>query len=120
MENETLMILFGTWFTCGIAGAIIGSSKNAAFGGFILGFFLGPLGVIAAFAIDGRRKCPKCATRVNAGASICPQCRSEDGFAPNGEGLPCASTDDSRTEEAYADRIRAQKNLPPRTRFPES
>lgn len=62
------------WIICGVLGAIIGSSKNAAGIGFMLGVLFGPLGVIAAFATDGRDKCSKCQGRLNGKPEICPHC----------------------------------------------
>ena len=69
-------IIVGFWIVCGIVGAIIGSAKNAGPAGFALGLLLGPLGVIAAFILDNRRKCPQCKGRVDDGAQICQHCHS--------------------------------------------
>ncbi len=44
------------WFICGIIAAAIGSSKGEGFVGFIIGFILGPLGIIAAILSSGNRK----------------------------------------------------------------
>lgn len=117
MDGDVLSILVASWVVCGIAGAIVGSAKNAGAGGFVLGLLLGPIGVIAAFSLDGRRQCPKCGTRLNAGASVCPQCGGEVdpgsqwGPAP----LPRAMTDDLESEERAVDRLRQARNLPPRS-----
>ena len=116
MDNETLFTLVVIWTICGVAGAIVGSPKNAAGAGFLLGFLLGPIGIIVAFAVDGRRKCPKCATRVNAGATICPQCSSKLVADADIAVLPHASTEDYYTEMSFADRIQRRKNLPPRSK----
>ncbi|TXH51483.1 MAG: hypothetical protein E6Q97_18290 [Desulfurellales bacterium] len=68
--------LIAFWLICGIVGGIIGNAKNAGPGGFALGVLLGSLGVLAAFALDGREKCRRCGTRLNTGAVICPMCQS--------------------------------------------
>ena len=67
-------ILFA--FVCGFLGALIGHAKDAVGPGFALGFFLGPLGLIAAFAVDCRHRCPACLERLWRLARICPHCRT--------------------------------------------
>lgn len=70
-------LLIGFWIVCGVVGAVIAGQKNAAGAGFFLGLLLGPLGVIAAFAMDNRATCPHCNSRLNGTPKICPQCHRE-------------------------------------------
>jgi len=41
-----------------------------------MGMFFGPLGAIAAFALDGRSDCPQCKNKIDNGVLICPTCRA--------------------------------------------
>lgn len=100
---------FGTliafWLVCGIVGGIIGSAKNAGVQGFIVGLMLGPLGVLAAFAVDGREKCSQCGTKLNMGAKICPQCHEPVA----GAGLDTADKQSDRSELEYIERMRKKR-----------
>lgn len=84
-------ILF-VWIMCGIATAMIFSSKGRdTIGGFALGALLGPFGVLFALfwskdegTIEQRaimsgslRKCPECAELVKAEARKCRFCSAE-------------------------------------------
>lgn len=68
------------WLCCGIVGGIIGAGRNNGAGGFLLGVLFGPLGAIAAFALDGRPPCPKCGNKISNGIRICPTCHAELGW----------------------------------------
>ena len=71
-------LIIGLWFVLcfpsAIAGGIIGAHREAFVLGAVVGFALGPLGVIVALAVDGRTKCPQCRERVYALARLCPHC----------------------------------------------
>lgn len=41
-----------------------------------MGLFFGPLGAIAAFALDGRSDCPQCKNKIDNGVLLCPTCRA--------------------------------------------
>jgi len=62
---------------CGGLGAGVASTRNAAFWGFVLGLFFGPLGLLAAFRLDDRPQCPWCCGRLAGRGALCPHCRSE-------------------------------------------
>lgn len=62
------------WFSSAVAAGIIGHSRQAALPGALLGMFLGPIGVLAAFALDGRSSCPHCAGKLDGRGQICQHC----------------------------------------------
>jgi hypothetical protein len=72
-----LPVLLVGWIASGIVGAVIGSRRNSGGAGFALGLFFGPLGAIAAFALDGRSVCPECRNKIDAGIRLCPTCRAQ-------------------------------------------
>jgi rubredoxin len=67
-------ILLWMWLSSPVAAGIIGYARQAALAGAVLGLFLGPLGVVAAFALDGRPSCPHCAGRLDGQGHICQHC----------------------------------------------
>lgn len=88
------------WICCGIAAAMVASSKGRDTGGwFVLGLLLGPFGLIFALIVSkegpaqDERKCPFCAEYVKREAVVCKHCgrdlpstqdRSDDAFKING------------------------------------
>jgi len=73
-HDAAMELIIAVWVTCGMLGAMIGSAKQAAATGALVGFIFGPLGVIAAFAVDGRPRCPQCQVRIDGKPNECPQC----------------------------------------------
>ena len=69
-----------TWLACAFLGAVIAQQKQAGIAGLFLGLIFGPLGVLAAFALDWRLQCYKCLGRLEGRASVCPHCRTELGW----------------------------------------
>ncbi|HQT95611.1 MAG TPA: hypothetical protein PK435_13335 [Thermoanaerobaculaceae bacterium] len=64
------------WAVCGLLGWAIGSGKGRAEEGAVLGFALGPLGVIIAmFEGDKRTRCQFCREPVAPDATTCPHCQ---------------------------------------------
>jgi hypothetical protein len=60
---------------CAICGGIVGARNDAYHGGMILGLLFGPVGVLAAFALDSRPSCPHCGGRIDAALfPVCPHC----------------------------------------------
>jgi uncharacterized membrane protein YeaQ/YmgE (transglycosylase-associated protein family) len=96
--------LIAIWLVCGIVAGIIGSAKNAGVQGFILGVMLGPLGILAAFAVDGRMNCSQCGTKLNAGAKICPSCHD-----PVSGGLDFPDNESDRSEIEYVQKMRSKR-----------
>ena len=65
------------WLVCGVVAAMIGADKGEAVSGFVVGFVLGPLGVVVALLSQGNtKKCDACQKRVNRMATKCPYCQS--------------------------------------------
>ena len=89
MSTTTLVfILF--WIVCGIASAVIASSKGRDGGAWaLLGFILGPIGVLMAIGVTSQRpgelppsasdlrKCPACAEQIRREAVKCRFCGTE-------------------------------------------
>lgn len=78
-----LFWIFGS-LICGMIGAAIGKQKGTAVGGALLGFLLGPLGIILVAVSKGSRiNCPTCQELINPLAKVCPKCHST--LTMNGE-----------------------------------
>ncbi len=75
MSDIFITLLVIVAIACAFLGGLVGAQKNASGTGAILGLVFGPLGVIAAFALDARPKCPNCMTHLNGRAKECPSCR---------------------------------------------
>lgn len=67
------MVLVGL-FAMGVLGAIIGSTRSAPVAGFVMGFMLGPLGLLLTLLIDLRECCPECHGRLNGKPRRCQHC----------------------------------------------
>ena len=75
--SDLLVVVVLGWIASGIVGGVIGARRNSASAGFALGVLFGPLGAIAAFALDGRFACPSCRNKIDTGVRICPTCHAE-------------------------------------------
>jgi len=63
---------------CGLIAAAIGQRKGEGCGAFIVGVFLGPLGILAALFSKGNRKtCPFCKELIHKDAVVCPRCQRD-------------------------------------------
>jgi len=76
-EFETIFVVAAIF---AIIGGIIGGIRGMPLPGILLGFFLGPIGVIiiivmVATSKKGKKKCPDCANWVNDDAKICSHCK---------------------------------------------
>jgi hypothetical protein len=77
-STETLLLLVGYWCLAhAICGTVVGRLKERGLVGGLLGLLFGPIGVVAAFALDGRPTCPMCEGRLDASPRKCPHCRAE-------------------------------------------
>ena len=78
MDEQYLVAGILTVLCMGIIGAAIGSTKQNAGMGLILGMFLGPIGWLIVLLLPGHgRKCPECLGEVPQGASRCKHCGSK-------------------------------------------
>lgn len=64
------------WAACGLLGYVIGAGKGRGEEGAVLGFLLGPVGVIIAMLQgDKRTRCQFCREAVAPDATVCPHCQ---------------------------------------------
>ena len=76
MEVAFIGIALAFWLICGCLGYAMAQAKEAEKFGFWLGFLLGPIGLVAILAIDGRASCPTCGTKLNGKPEMCPACKT--------------------------------------------
>lgn len=89
MSNDVVGFLFIAgiaWFICGIVAGLIASHKDRSQGGFfLLGFFFGPIGILAAVLVaPGRPAAPR-GTR----AVTCPRCNAQQNVASTQPDYEC-------------------------------
>jgi hypothetical protein len=66
------------WLCFGIVGAMIGSRKGSGCAGFALGIILGPIGLLIALVMKGKRvNCPYCKELISKDATVCPKCQRD-------------------------------------------
>jgi hypothetical protein len=71
------------WLICGLLAALIASQRgNQGCGFALLGFLLGPVGIILTLLLSGYQ-CPYCRKKISREASTCPYCRKELKFKPS-------------------------------------
>jgi len=64
------------WIFFSIPSTVIGSRRGSGFTGFFLGLILGPVGLIFAAKIRGKRQfCAFCLDETPPTALVCPHCR---------------------------------------------
>jgi hypothetical protein len=71
-----LLCTFLPWGFCILLAGGIAGGKHRTLEGLLLGFFLGPLGVLLSFFLPYRYRywCPDCGTGVLKWAKRCPGC----------------------------------------------
>lgn len=82
MIEIAAILLFGiiAWVCCGVGAGIVASNRGAKPGGwFLLGFFLGPIGLALAFTSNSGVVCPACRKGIHPEASKCPYCQTDIG-----------------------------------------
>ena len=64
------------WLICGVAAALVGSSRgDTGVGWFLIGVVLGPFGLLLAFTAGV--KCHYCQSKISEKATVCPKCQRE-------------------------------------------
>ena len=71
------LLLF--WVVMVIISTVIGNKRGQTALGFLLGFALGPLGVLLVLVIPAanRKACPFCCELIHKDAVKCPRCQSD-------------------------------------------
>ncbi len=72
--TSMILVPLAFWICCVWLGSVVGRAKEAALPGALLGLFLGPIGLLVAFTIDCRGKCPRCNGRINGKPQLCQHC----------------------------------------------
>lgn len=73
-----MVFLVILWLGCAVFGALMGQAKGRAAGGFALGLFLGPLGLVGLALLGPvKAQCPYCRELVDGRAVVCPHCRGQ-------------------------------------------
>lgn len=68
-----LLFFWAFWI---VLGVVLGEKKGRGAAGCLLGFFLGPLGVLIVWAMQGNRgTCPYCREPIHVNATACPHCQ---------------------------------------------
>ncbi len=84
-SSYLLIILFICSLVCGLIASEIAFNKGLSTGGyFLLGFLLGPIGIIGAAVATPGRTTPKGLVAVH-----CPRCSARQNVAPNSPGYQC-------------------------------
>lgn len=74
-------IALGLWIVSGIAAALVGAQREAGCLAAAIVFALGPIGLVVAFALDGRPRCPRCGSGVPEHATSCSRCHARFAWA---------------------------------------
>ena len=77
MDEQLCYILVGG-LVMGLIGCLIGNTKGIGGWGFLLGLFLGPLGILLVCFLNGSRtQCPYCRSTIDGKASVCAHCQRD-------------------------------------------
>ena len=91
-DSLVLFVLAGLGLATllGCVGAVIGANKDMALVGFLLGFFVGPIGLVVIAVLQPTRaqadriarrqgmvQCPNCREFIRPAAMVCPWCRRD-------------------------------------------
>jgi RNA polymerase subunit RPABC4/transcription elongation factor Spt4 len=77
MDDTSLLLGLLLWLACALGAMAIANQRGGSnFGGFILGFLLGPIGVLLAFYVFDGKRCPQCQQTIPAAAKRCPKCQA--------------------------------------------
>lgn len=84
------VIFLAAAFLLGLAGYGLGRGKGRGAVGFVMGFLLGPLGLIVIFFFPPRPEyvCPACGQGTRPGQEACAACQARLPEPPEGGAFP--------------------------------
>jgi len=112
MEDILITIIAVNAIVGAICGAIVGNRREAGGSGLMLGLLFGPIGVLTAFALDGRDCCPRCTGRVEQVGKrthICPHCGTPLEWMEGNRGHVLLTAEEAASRRKQEDETRREQ-----------
>ncbi|MCL1140605.1 hypothetical protein [Shewanella pneumatophori] len=76
---DNILFWLGFYLVMLVLSTVIGYSKGNVVAGALLGYVLGPIGVLLLLFSKDRRMlpCPECASKIHRHSYFCPQCQQK-------------------------------------------
>ncbi|WP_037410754.1 membrane protein [Shewanella fidelis] len=76
---DNILFWLGFYLAMLVISTIIGYSKGNVVAGALLGYVLGPIGVVLLLFSKDRRMlpCPDCGCKIHRDSYLCPQCKQK-------------------------------------------